>query len=224
MMNIFNFGNRKTWKNVFLSALLLLMCAGLFSCKDDEKNDPELPVETDYFAMAQELLQDSIVLNAKAMMGIVDKTRLPTGCPLKYYFTWRDDGLLRIELKNFSVGKMPVRIWFTVNVKLMQLNIWEKEAYTEEGWLKFKGEKGVTSFTPASHDSQYEAGTGGDGTVTGYLNVLTNRISFVTEFNVMLVSADVFEQTIDKSRVYRYEEEFRQYEEDLAKWKEEHGE
>jgi hypothetical protein len=203
--------------------LLLLLCTALFSCKDDERNEPA-PVEDDYFAMAQELLQDSIVLNARAMMSIVDKTRLPEGCPLKYYFTWRDDGLMRIELKDFSVGKMPLRIWFSINVKFMQLNTWEKEEYTGDGWLKFKGEKGMTSYSPSGHDSQYESGTGGNGTVTGYLNVLTKRIEFTTDFNVMLVQAYVFEQTIDKSRVYRYDEEFRQYEEDLAKWKEEHGE
>jgi hypothetical protein len=221
MMNIFNFGNNR---NVFSFALLLLLCAGLFSCKDDEKNNPEPEPAPDYFAMAKELLQDSIVLNAHAMMSTVNKTLLPEGCPLKYYFTWRDDGLMRIELKNFSVGRMPVRIWFSVNVKFMQLNTWEKEEYTDEGWLKFKGTKGVTSFQPSSHESLYEAGTGGDGNVIGYLNVVSKRIEFTTDFNVMLVQAYVFEQTIDKSRVYRYDEEFQKYGEDLAKWKAEHGE
>jgi hypothetical protein len=224
MMNIFGFDNKRTWKHVFFPALLLVLCAGLFSCGDDERNDPEPEPDTDYFAMAQELLQDSIVLNAHAMMSIVNKTKLPEGCPLKYYFTWRDDGLLRIELKNFSVGKMPLTIWFSINVKFMQLNTWEKQEYTGEGWLKFKGEKGLTSYSPFGHDIQYEAGTGGNGTVTGYLNALTGRIEFTTDFNVMLVQAYVFEQTIDKSRVYRYDEEFRKYEEDLIKWKEEHGE
>jgi hypothetical protein len=225
MMNIFNLSNnRKTWKNVFSSALLLLLCAGLFSCKDDERNDPEPEPDTDYFAIAQELLQDSIVLNAHAMMSTANKTRLPEGCPLKYYFTWRDDGLMRIELKNFSVGKMPLTIWFSINVKFMQLNTWEKQEYTDEGWLKFKGEKGLTSYSASMQDSEYEAGTGANGSVTGYLNVLTGRIEFSIEFNVMLVQAYVFEQTIDKSRIDRYDEEFRKYGEDLAKWKEEHGE
>ncbi|MDR1341081.1 MAG: DUF4903 family protein [Prevotellaceae bacterium] len=224
MMNILNFDNRQTWKNIFSSVLLLLLCAGLFSCGDDEKNEPEAPIEDDYFAMAQELLQDSIVLNAHAMMSIVNKTKLPTGCPLKYYFTWRDDGLLRIELRNFTVGKMPLTIWFSINVKFMQLNTWEKQEYTDEGWLKFKGEKGMTSYSPNMQESQYEAGTGGNGTVIGYLNVLTGRIEFSTEFNVMLVQAYVFEQTIDKSRIYRYDEEIRKFAQDLIKWKEEHGE
>jgi hypothetical protein len=224
MNKIFRF-HSKILKNIFAPAVvLLLLSVGLFSCKDDERNDPEKEPEVDYIAMAHELLQDSIVLNAKAMMSVVDKTLLPEGCPLKFYFTWRDDGLLRIELKNFSVGKMPLTIWFSINAKFMQLNTWEKKEYTGDGWLKFKGEKGLTSYSPNTHDSQYESGTGGNGTINGgYLNVLTGRIVFSIEFNVMLVQAYVFEQTIDKSRIDHYDEEFRQYEEDLAKWKKEHG-
>jgi hypothetical protein len=203
-------------------ALFLVLLASV-SCKDDERNEPA-PAGEDYIAKARDVLQDSIVLYAHAMMSVVNKTKIPTGCPVKYYFSWTDDGLLRIEIRDFSVGKMPLTIWFSCNVKLMQLNTWEREEYTDDGWLKFKGDKGLTSYSPNSHDSQYEAGTGGTGFVTGYLNVLTNRIEFTVDFNVMLVQTYVFEQTIDKSLVYRYDELIRQFVTDLNKWKEEHGE
>lgn len=58
----------------------------------------------------------------------------------------------------------------------------------------------------------------------GYLNVLTNEIEFIINYNLMNVRTETFKQTIDKSRIDNFEAEFAQYEKDLAQWKKEHGE
>ena len=207
------------FSNIFLGlsiAMVLFIC----SCNDDEKLVQE-PIPEDNLSIARSILKDSIVLNAKAMMGTVDKTLLPNGCPMKYYLEWRSEDTLNIQIRNFSVGKMPLNIWFSINVKFMQLNTWEKEEYTGDGWFKFKGKEGITNYTGRTED--YADGSGGDGNVIGYFNVFTNEIEFNTEFNVMLVQSFVFQQVVDHSRMADYEEELRQFAEDLEKYKEEHG-
>lgn len=200
--------------------ILLLSCTVLFSCTADEENT-QTPVADKYLAAAREALQDSIVLNATAMQGTVNKTLLPEGCPLKYFLEWRDEQNLNIQIRKFSVGKMPVTIWFSINCKFMQLNTWEKEEYTGEGWMKFQGTGGITNYTGNSED--YEDGNGGSGSVTGYFNAVTHEIEFVTNFNVMNMSSDVFKQKLDLSRMDNFKEEFAQYEKDLAEYKKEHG-
>ena len=57
----------------------------------------------------------------------------------------------------------------------------------------------------------------------GYLNVDTKEIEFSTNFNVMLMQSFVYRQKIDYSKKLTYEQDFKQYEEDLAKYKKEHG-
>lgn len=213
-----------TRKNYVFSAAIIMMlfCTISFSCTDDQKIT-QTPVSDKYISMAKEILQDSIVLNAKAMQGTVNKTLLPDGCPLKYYFSWRENtDTINIQLKKFTVGKMPLTIWFSINAKFMQLNTWEKEEYPEEGWIKFQGRNGFTDYVDNT-EGDYENGTGGNGNLTGYLNVLTNQIEFSTDFNVMLMQSFVFLQTIDKERMDKYNEEFAEYQEELAKYKEEHG-
>jgi len=198
----------------------ILSCFIFHSCSADEENS-KTPVADEYLKTAREILQDSVVLNATAMQGTVNKTLLEKGCPLKYYLKWKTQDTLNIQIRNFSVGKMPVTIWFTINCKFMQLNSWEKDEYTGEGWIKFQGTGGSTIYT--ANTSDYEDGNGGAGTVQGYLNVKTKQIEFVTNFNVMNMSSDVYLQTIDPTRIDRFEEEFAQYEKDLAEYKKEHG-
>nr|MBP7471749.1 DUF4903 family protein [Prevotella sp.] len=215
-------------KNLFLFAvaLAILCCTTFFSCTTDEDLSQKT-VSDEYISAARKILQDSIVVNATAMQGTVNKTLLDTGCPLKYYLNWKSatSDTLNIQLKNFSVGKMPVTIWFSINCKFMQLNTWEKQEYTEAGWIKFQGTGGTTKYDGNKSDEEgsYESGTGGAGSVTGYFNALTNEIEFVTNFNVMNMSCDVYRQKIDPSRMSNYEADFAQYEKDLAEYKKEHG-
>jgi hypothetical protein len=216
--------NSKKSTPLFAVALTILFAATFFSCKADEEI-VQKPVLDEYLEVAGRLLQDSVVLNATAMMGTVNKTLLPQGCPLKYYFEWKTKDTLNIQIRKFSVGKMPVTVWFGINCKFMQLNSWEKDEYTGEGWIKFEGVKGMTLYAGNANDENkdYQDGTGGSGTVVGYFNAVTHEIEFVTNFNVMNMSSDVFLQKIDLSRIAKYDEEFAQYEKDLAKYKEEHG-
>ena len=213
-------------KLLFAVALTVLCCTTFFSCTADEELTQK-PVSDEYISIAREILQDSIVVNATAMQGTVNKTLLDEGCPLKYYLKWKSEtsDMLNIQLKGFSVGKMPVTILFSINCKFMQLNTWEKEEYTGDGWIKFQGTGGSTRYTGNQNDEEgsYESGDGGAGSVTGYFNAKTNEIEFVTNFNVMNMSSDVYLQKVDPTRIDRFETDFAQYEKDLAEYKKEHG-
>ena len=213
-------------KFLFAVALTVMCCTTFFSCTADEELTQK-PVSDEYISIAREILQDSIVVNATAMQGTVNKTLLDEGCPLKYYLKWKSEtsDMLNIQLKGFSVGKMPVTIWFSINCKFMQLNTWEKEEYTGDGWIKFQGTGGSTRYTGNQNDEEgsYESGDGGAGSVTGYFNAKTNEIEFVTNFNVMNMSSDVYLQKVDPTRIDRFETDFAQYEKDLAEYKKEHG-
>lgn len=212
---------RKFIKNIFLTfSLTAILSYAFLSCEADEEITKEA-VSDGYLSIAKETLKDSIVLNARAMMGTVNKTLLEQGCPVKYYFAWKNDDTMNIQIRAFTVGKMPLRIWYTVNVKIMQLNTWEKQEYTGPGWIKFHGDNGLTLYDALT--AEYEDGNGGNGSSTGYFNAETKEIEFITNFNVMLMSTDVYRQKIDYSRMATYDEDFAQYERDLARYKEEHG-
>lgn len=214
------YSNSKKTIVFFAVVLMTLSCVMFFSCTADEEIT-KTPVSESYISAAKEILQDSVVLNATAMQGTVNKTLLDEGCPLKYYLNWKDDDILNLQIREFCVGNMPLTIWFTIDVKFMQLNSWEKEEYQGEGWIKFQGDGGNTVYTAI--DEEYDNGNGGAGSVTGFLNVNTNEIEFVTNFNVMNFSSDVYLQKIDPTRIDRFEEEFAQYEKDLEEYKKEHG-
>ena len=66
-----------------LCSVALFTCSLFSSCSGDEENGKN-PVETNLILKAKDILKDSIVVRSKAMMGPVDKTLLPEGCPLKY--------------------------------------------------------------------------------------------------------------------------------------------
>ena len=206
-----------------VASLMMLVCLTFFSCSEDEKII-QTPVSEENLNAAKKVLNDSIVLNAKGMMGQVNKTLLPEGCPLKYYFSWKGDSM-NIQIRKFSVGRMPVTIYFGINCAFMKLNTWEKDEYKGKGWIKFEGIGGVTHYTGNDQDTshEYTDGGGGGGTVTGYFNADTNEIEFETEFNVMDFSADVYQQKIDKSRMAHFKQDFAKYEADLAAYKKAHG-
>lgn len=217
---------QNTARIFLLCSVALFTCSLFSSCSGDEENGKN-PVETNLILKAKDILKDSIVVRSKAMMGPVDKTLLPEGCPLKYYFSCdlKSETPLNIKLKNFSVGNMPVQVWFNIYCRLIPLNSWEKDEYKGDGWIKFTGVNGDVTYTPNQHDvnDEYTDGKGGAGTVIGYLNVNTKQIEFSTNFNVMLMQSFVFLQTIDYSKMDTYEEDFAKYEADLKAYKKEHG-
>ena len=87
--------------------------------------------------------------------------------------------------------------------------------------LKFEGSKGFTTYT--GNTPEYENGTGGAGSVQGYLNINSREIEMVTSFNVMNFSSDVYLQKIDSKLMDNFQEAFAQYEKELAEYKKEHG-
>ena len=213
----------KILKNIFLAFnLTILFCLGFSGCKADEEIVQE-PVTDNLLRIARESLQDSIVFYAKAMMGAVDRTRLEKGCPVKYFFSWKSEEVMNIQIRGFSVGNMPVTIWYFIDVKFMKLNTWEKQEYPGSGWVKFQGSLGKTFQKTYVTQEEMEAAKSTGGHSTGYFNAETKEMEFTTNFNAAGMSTDVYRQAIDYSRMATYDEDFAQYERDLKKYKEEHG-
>lgn len=73
-------------------------------------------------------------------------------------------------------------------------------------------------------DDPKDCQSGSGATVDGYLNVLTNQIEFIVNYNMMNVRTETFQQTIDKNRINNFQQEFEQYEKDLIQWKKDNGE
>lgn len=189
------------------------------SCSSDEEITQEMPAD-EYISKAKNILSGDIVLSTKATMNGVDKTHLESGCPTKFNFTWNDDGTMTVSLIDFTVGTMPFAVTFKCRTKFMNLNSWEKHEYTGSGWVKFQGTDGnVTTVGDDAEDNQKGSGA----SVDGYLNVNTNEIEFIINYNLMNVRTETFRQTIDKTRINNFEAEFEQYEKDLLQWKKDHG-
>jgi hypothetical protein len=208
-------------KNIKLFTLAILGIFALFvsSCSSDDDLNKEPPAE-EYVTKAKDILNGDIVLSTKATMSGVDKTHLASGCPTKFNFTWKEDGSMTLSLVDFTVGTMPFAVTFKCNTKFMNLNSWDKSERPEAGWVKFQGKDGnVTTNGDDPNDCQ----TGSGASVDGYLNVLTNQIEFIVNYNMMNVRTETFQQTIDKSRLNNFKAEFEQYEKDLAQWKKENG-
>ena len=211
--------NKTIIGKIILVCSLIFGSFGFSSCDSDEKITQELPAES-YLKKAKEILNGDIVLSTRATMNGVDKTLLPQGCPTIFGFEWKEDDKMIIDLTDFTVGVMPFAVTFRCACKLMQLNTWEKDEYKGEGWIKFLGKDGnVTSQGDKEADNQ----TGSGASVQGYINVNTLETEFIINYNMMNVRTETFLQKIDKSRINNFEQEFYQYEEDLAKYKEEHG-
>lgn len=199
--------------------LLLVVILGLSSCSSDEEITQE-PPSAEYLTKAKDILDGDMVLSTKATMSGEDKTHLDNGCPTKFNFTWKEDGSMTVALVNFTVGTMPFAVTFRCSTKFMNLNTWEKDEYTGGGWVKFQGKDGnVTTQSDNVADNQEGSGA----TVEGFLNVNTQQIQFIVNYNMMNVRSECFLQIIDKTRIDRFEEEFAQYERDLDQWKIDHG-
>ena len=202
-------------KYLFIFSFLFLIA----SCQSDD-NLEKKDTSEDLVAMAHQYLNGDIILGTHATMNGVNKTLLPQGCPTKFNFHWSetDKNVLTIRLENFSVGQMPFSITYYCDVKIIQLNSWEKNEYKGEGWIKFVGEDGYLALGEGVPPRSMKGSA-----VKGYYNVKTHEINFIVDYNMMNVRSECFLQTIDKARINNYEAEFKQYEADLAAYKKEHG-
>ncbi|MEY8684888.1 DUF4903 family protein [Bacteroides sp. AN502(2024)] len=203
----------------YITAICFLILIGVISCTSDEEITKD-PASEELVTEAKKFLNGNIVLNTHATLNGVNKTLLKSGCPTKFNFEWSetDDNTFTVSLLNFTVGKMGMIISFKCDVQTMQLNTWEKDEYKGSGWFKFYGENGSTW----SEDEGKSSSSKGSN-VKGYYNVYTHEINFIVDYNMMNVRSECFLQTIDKGRINNYEEEFAQFEKDLAKYKEDHG-
>lgn len=209
----------KYYKIIWALCLMTFLSVGFSSCSSDDSLEKKEPSD-EYVEQAKNILNGEIVLSTKATMNGVDKTLLPNGCPTKFKFEWLDGKTMKLTLDGFTVGNMPMTIYFNCECKFMQLNSWEKDEYKGDGWVKFKGKDGAVRGDPKDN-SAVERGSGAK--VEGYLNVKTQEIEFIVDYNLMNVRSKCFIQKIDKNRINTYEADFKQYEKDLAKYKEEHG-
>lgn len=192
----------------------------LSSCTSDEEITQESASGT-LVGEARSYLTGDIVLSTNATLNGVNKTLLESGCPTKFNFEWTSSTSesFVISLLDFTVGNMGMVINFKCEVKTMQLNSWEEKEYTGDGWIKFYGENGSVWGT----DEEGTSSTANGSSVQGYYNANTHQIEFIVNYNMMNVRSECFLQTIDKSRLAGFDAEKAQYEEDLQKYKEEHG-
>lgn len=214
------------------SCLLIALMLGATSCESDSVVTPIDNSDNgkELLDKAKTILDGPIVFSTRATMASVDKTLLPTGCPTKFNFSWKEEEqALFVELKDFTVGGMPLCITFRCDTKFYTLNSWEKKEYPGKGWIKFSGSDGYVMAVPTGYsideffDHLEDAQQGSGSRIDGYLNTETNQIKFIVDYNMYLVRSETFLQTIDKSRLAKYDEEFAQYEKDLAEYKKEHG-
>lgn len=202
-----------------LSIFILVALCCFTSCSSDDEITQEAPAD-EYVSKAKTILDGNIVLSTKATMSGVDKTHHADGCPTKFNFKWNEDGTMTLSLVDFTVGSMPFAVTFKCKTKFMNLNSWEKDEYKGSGWIKFQGKDGnVTTVGEEAADNQEGSGA----SVDGYLNVLTNQIEFIVNYNLMNVRTETFLQTIDKNRINNFDAEFAKYEKDLEQWKKDHG-
>ncbi len=207
---------KTTIKHLFFLVLFL----GFYACEKDEPKT--LQEDSNLVEKANELLSGkTVVLNTTAKMGSVDKTLLKEGCPVKYTFTWnKETKKIKIKLEKFQVGNMPFGVAFHARASYSELNQWEKEEYKEKGWVKFYADDGNTDYFGVEEGEEPLTKS---GIVEGYVNPLTQEITFFITYNTMGVKTFVYPQKIDFTRLANFEKEFKQYEKDLKKYKEEHG-
>lgn len=206
-------------KKIFLYILGLVGIIGLNACQSDHNLD-EKSIEEQQYAKAHEILEGDIVFYTHAYMNKESRTLLPKGCPTKFNFRWEDDRTLRIGLDGFTVGRMPLTVYFYCNCKFMELNSWDKDEHKGSGWVKFKGTDGFVSGSPHNGDATMK---GSGATCSGFLNVETQEVEFIVNYNMMNVTSNCYLQKVDKSLLKDYDKLFKQFEIDLAKYKEEHG-
>lgn len=206
-------------KRALLSFLISILMISLSSCNSDD-NLQLAPMSSEYTAQVKEVLSGNVVLSTRAFIGDVDLTRLETGCPTKFNFTWQGDEV-EIRLLDFHVGNMPFIVNFESKARLYTLNSWEQKEYKGNGWVKIYGTDGLSK-TADRQGKPLDQKQG--ATIQGYYNVLTHEINMDINYNMMNVHSDCFLQKVDKHRIDRYDEEVKQYQADLVAYKKQKGE
>lgn len=206
-------------KHAPLSFLISILMMTLSSCNSDD-NLQLAPMSSEYTAQAKEFLTGNVVLSTRAFIGDVDLTRLETGCPTKFNFTWQGDEV-EIRLLDFHVANMPFIVNFQSKARLYTLNSWEQKEYKGSGWVKIYGTDGLSK-TADRQGKPLDQKQG--ATIQGYYNVLTHEINMDINYNMMNVHSDCFLQKVDKHRIDRYDEEVKQYQADLVAYKKQKGE
>lgn len=206
-------------KHAPLSFLISILMMTLSSCNSDD-NLQLAPMSSEYTAQAKEVLSGNVVLSTRAFIGDVDLTRLETGCPTKFNFTWQGDEM-EIRLLDFHVANMPFIVNFQSKARLYTLNSWEQKEYKGSGWVKIYGTDGLSK-TADRQGKPLDQKQG--ATIQGYYNVLTHEINMDINYNMMNVHSDCFLQKVDKHRIDRFDEEVKQYQADLVAYKKQKGE
>lgn len=206
-------------KHAPLSFLISILMMTLSSCNSDD-NLQLAPMSSEYTAQAKEVLSGNVVLSTRAFIGDVDLTRLETGCPTKFNFTWQGDEV-EIRLLDFHVANMPFIVNFQSKARLYTLNSWEQKEYKGSGWVKIYGTDGLSK-TADRQGKPLDQKQG--ATIQGYYNVLTHEINMDINYNMMNVHSDCFLQKVDKHRIDRYDEEVKQYQANLVAYKKQKGE
>lgn len=200
-----------------------VLCLSIFfmsSC-DSDNDVPIIPNEE-----VKKFLTDDMVLYTKAELNGVDKTILPTGCPTIFNFDWINkvdknnnaENIVKISMVDFQVGNMPMKVSFECDAQIVSLNQWENDEYKGEGWMKLQGLKNGCISMGGNQNWQPT-----EGDITGYYNIHTHQIKCIIDFNFMGVKADIIKQEIDKSNLAKFSELRKKFDEDLKKYKEEHG-
>lgn len=196
------------------AVLAVALAVAVSACSSDDGG--EAPKSE--LAQAAEWLTGETVLNACVYMNGVNMTVLDSGCPTKFTFRWDDSqSHVAVELLGFSVGKMPLKIDFRADAAVGGLTSFDTQEYKGEGWIAFSG-KGTTSVTGMGKDTGSS-----DSSVKGYYNVKTRQITLDINFNVMNVSLNCPPQTVDRSRLDRFDDDMTQYLLQLEAYKQEHG-
>lgn len=200
--------------------LFILGCFFLISSCSSDENLEKKETKEELVTETKNFLNGDFILSTCATMNGVNKTLLSQGCPTKFNFSWKteDRNSFTIKLEKFTVGRMPIVVTFACDVKIVQLNSWEKDEYKGDYWIKFSGKDG---YVVADEGGSNTTAKGSE--VKGFYNVKTHQINFIIDYNMMNVRSECFLQTIDKNRINNYEAEFAQYEKDLAAYKKEHG-
>ena len=206
-------------KHAPLSFFISILMMTLSSCNSDD-NLQLAPMSSEYTAQAKEVLSGNVVLSTRAFIGDVDLTRLETGCPTKFNFTWQGNEM-EIRLLDFHVANMPFIVNFQSKARLYTLNSWEQKEYKGSGWVKIYGTDGLSK-TADRQGKPLDQKQG--ATIQGYYNVLTHEINMDINYNMMNVHSDCFLQKVDKHRIDRYDEEVKQYQADLVAYKKQKGE
>ena len=207
-------------KIIYLLLSVCLLCTT--SCKKEEQHKEITPTDN-RLQQAIDFLKGEVVLGQKVKMQDADKTRLPEGCPTKYTFTWMEkDKKFKMALQQIQPGSMPFAVSLVANLSVMELTDWEKDEY-KGNWIKLYDDKAKTYPYNEDNPEAVPDVTGTYSVVKGFYNVDTHEIEFGINYNVMNVTGYIFKQVIDKNRTANYQDDLRDYEEELAEWKLDHG-